>query len=172
VESGDLVLLVLELSKRIDALEGVGYKFWVPIVVSIVAVLVSAFSIHMNRNQSKISGLQAIKGNINLAKAQIETLSMELAPLKAKKNQTADEKRELELKLQVYDSAIERLLNGYNDGCDRFFKGQDHKKHYMDIYHQDIRDYVEKIPDKFQGPLTRFDHMLKYYNDKHKQAKA
>lgn len=154
--------LLQQLSRRINALEASGYKFWIPITVSILAVLVSVYSVCQGRRQSKATRLQGVKNNIDLAKAQLESLSMELAPLKAKKTPTADEKRELDLKLQVYESALERLLNAYNDGCDRFFKKQIDQQDFIDMYHADIRDYVEQVPDKFRPPLTRFDKIVQY----------
>ena len=167
-----IISALAQLSKRIDALEGIGYKFWIPAIISLIAVLISGFSASQTRKQSMTSRLQGVKNNIDLAKAQLESLSMELAPLKAKKTPTADEKRELDLKLQVYESALERLLNAYNDACDKFFKKQINKQDFMDLYHQDIRDYIEKVPDKFQAPLTRFDKMVQYYNERHKNAKV
>lgn len=167
-----LVEIIEQLSKRVDALEGVGYRFWLPFGISIVAVGVSIYASLQSKKQSRAARLQGVKNNIDLAKAQLESLSMEVAPLKAKKTPTADEKRELELKLQVYESALERLLNAYNDGCDRFFKKQVDRQDFMDLYHQDIRDYVEQVPDKFQPPLTRFDNIVRYYDEKHKKAKA
>lgn len=164
--------IVEQLSKRVDALEASGYRFWLPVGISILAVLVSLYASSQGKKQSLAARLQGVKNNIDLAKAQLESLSMEIAPLKAKKSPTADEKRELELKLQVYESVLERVLNAYNDGCDRFFKKQVKQQDFMDLYHQDIRDYVEKLPDKFQPPLTRFDYIVRYYEEKHKKAKA
>lgn len=164
--------LIEELSKRIDVIEGVQYKFWITVGVSILAILGSFYVIFQNKKQSKALVLQAIKSNIDLAKSQIESLSMELAPLKAKKSPSADEKQELDIKNQVYESALERLLNAYNDGCDKFYKKQISAQDFTDMYHQDIRTYIESFPDKFREPLTRFDKMLQYYNEYHKNIRA
>lgn len=167
-----LLKLIEQISKRVDALEGIGYKFWITFCISLIAVIVSIWSASQSRKQSSASKLQGVKINIDLAKSQLESLSMELAPLKAKKATTADEKRELDLKLQVYEAALERLLNAYNDGCDKFFKKQIDQQDFVDMYHQDIRDYVEKVPDKFTPPITRFDKMVQYYEQRHKKIKA
>lgn len=169
--------LIDEVSKRIDILEkeisnDLGPSFWIPILISAFAVGLSLFSYFSNKKQTKKNALSKIKSNIDIAKSQIETLTMEFAPLKAKKNKTADEKREFGLKRQVLDTVIERLLNGYEDGCDKYYKNQLLKQDFVDTYHQDISAYIIAFPDKFSEPLTRFTNMLKYYNEYHKNVKA
>lgn len=173
------ISLIKEVSKRVDSLEQqvnnateYGMSFWIPVTISLLAILISFLSYLSNQKQSKKNALSKIKSNIDLAKSQIETLTMELAPLKAKNNRTNEEEQELKIKLQVYDSVIERLLNGYEDGCDKFFKKQIIKQDFIDSYHSDIRSYVEEFPEKFTEPLTRFTNTLDYYNEYHKKVKA
>jgi len=171
-----VVELIHQLSLRITALEGREYKFWLPVLVSAAAVATSLLTAYKARLSStdnlKHVVLQGIKSNIDAAKAQVESTAMQLAPLKAKKSPTKDQKDELAIKEQVFDSIIERLLNAYNDGCQKFYKGQVVAQDFIDLYHQDIADYIREFHEKFSGPLTRFDAMLRYYNEKHKNPKA
>lgn len=172
IESEELIKLIDQLSQRVHLLEGLSYRFWIPVVTSIIASVISGFAIFQNIKQSKTNNLQAVKSNIDISKYHLEVASMGIAPLKAKKTLTADEKRELEIKNQVHESTLERLLNGYNSACQRFYKKQVIKQDFIDMYHEDIRTYIEAFPDKFSEPLTRFDMMLKYHKEYHKKPKA
>lgn len=161
-----------ELSNRIDALETLGYEFWTPLGISIIAAGAGFIALVQNKKRAKEGTLQAVKSNIDSAKAQLETLSMELAPLKAKSSLSDEENRELEIKDQILNSVIERLLNAYNDGCDKFFKKQVVKQDFSDMYQNDIRSYIKEFPESFQAPLTEFDSMLKYFKEYLKNIKT
>jgi hypothetical protein len=168
--------LVRQLSFRVSALEGKEYKFWIPVAISVVAVAASFYAAYKGKLASaenlKQVTLQGIKSNVDAAKAQIEAMAMQLAPLRARKSLSQDQKDELNIKSQVFDSVVERLLNAYNDGCQKFYKNQVAKQDFIDLYHQDIADYIREFEEKFSGPLTRFDAMLRYHNDRHKNPKA
>lgn len=182
-----VVELINQISLRVTALEGKEYKFWLPVGISILAVIASLYTAHKakiasaeNLRQAALNSaenlkqvtLQAVKSNIDTAKAQVESTAMQLAPLKAKASLTKDQKEELTIKEQIFDSVIERLLNAYNDACQKFYKSQVPSQDFVDLYHQDIADYIREFPDKFSGPLTRFDAMLQYFHEKHKNPKA
>ena len=174
-----LIKQVIELTKRVDCIQNqtdkineLGLSFWVPVFISIIAVLISIWAIYSNKEQSKKNSLDKIKSNIDLAKAQLETLTMEIASLKAKTNKTNTEEKELEIKLQIINSVIERLLNNYENGCDKFFKKQVKKQDFVDSYHNDVALYITQFPDKFTEPLTQYKNMLKYYNKYYKNIKA
>ena len=175
---GDAVILemIRGLSLRVGELEGASYKFWLPVIISIVAIVVSALSIAKAKSMSEKNmrqvALQGIKAGVDSAKSQIEVLSMQIAPLKAKQSSLGkNQKEEFQIQQQALDSAVERLLNAYNDGCQKFYKHQVDTQDFIDLYHQDIADFIRAFEDKFSGPLTRFDAMLRYYNEKHKNPK-
>lgn len=167
-----VIKLVDELSKRVDAIQGQWYEYWIPVSISLIALGTSILGFFQNRNQSKSNVLQGIKNNVDLAKSQFESKSMEVASLKSKSQLTEDEKKEVEIKNQVIESILERLLNAYNDGCDKFYKKRVVKQDFVDMYDKDIALYIESFPDKFQAPVTRFEKMIDYYNEYHKHKKA
>lgn len=171
-----ILKLIEQLSLRISALEAEGYKFWIPVIISVVAIAVSLYTAARTKNTSeenmKQVTLQGIKSNVDSAKAQVESISMQIAPLKAKVTLTKEEQGELDIKNQTFDSVVERLLNAYNDGCQKYYKNQVVAQDFVDLYHQDIAEYIRAFEEKFTGPLTRFDAMLKYFNEKHKNVKA
>lgn len=183
MDKQQIMELFNQLAKRLDALEGVSYKFWIPVIISAIAALLSVWAIIVGKKNArkaieqtaknaKAVSLQTTKSNIDMAKAQFETVSMELAPLKAKMNPSPDERRELDIKQQILETVLERLLNGYNTGCALFYKDEVNRQDFSDMYHADIGRYVNGFPEKFTGPLTGFDSMLKYFNEYHKKTKA
>ncbi|HEX7814404.1 hypothetical protein [Dyella sp.] len=165
-----------ELSVRIARLEGENHPTWAPIIVSLaIGVASAAISIWSQvnaRRQSRASALETIKSNVDAAKAQVETASMQLAPLVAKLNPTADEVAELTLKRQAFESIIERLLNAYEDGCRKYFNKQVDPTDFVQTYHQDIATYIEANKEKFAPPLTRFTSMVRYYDKEHKRVSS
>jgi 2-methylisocitrate lyase-like PEP mutase family enzyme len=161
-----------QLSKRVDALSTFGPKAWIPIGISGFALFISIYSAWQNRNQNKETRLHGIKANIDTCKAAIESISMQLAPLRAKVKKTADEERELDIKSQVFEAAIERMLNAYESGCDSFFKGEVNKQHFINMFNTDISQHVSNFQEKFTPPLTSFDNMAKYHAAYIKKPKA
>lgn len=164
--------LAQELSKRIDALEALGLRFWVPVVISIGALGTSFLAIRQNFTQRKAQALQAIKTNVDVAKAQVETLSMGIAQLVAKTNRSQEEEKELEIKNQAVNSSIERLLNAYNDGCDKFYKKQVDRQDFADLFSVDIALYIKKFPNKFSEPLTSYSRMIEYHRNHIKKVRV
>lgn len=181
--------IIAQISLRVGNLEdSSGYKFWIPVGISTFAAIISLIAMWksdkavkdqiaqatIQNTQAKEAALQsvlqAVKSNIDSAKNQLESLTMEIAPLKANSNLTTDQQKELSIKEQVFNAVLERLLNAYNDGCQKYFKDQVKRQDFIDLYHQDISDYIREFPEKFSPPLTRFDAMYQYFEQKHKQA--
>jgi len=71
---------------------------------------------------------------------------MQVAESKSNTNPTEDEKRALEIKNSILDSAFEKVLNAYEDGCSLFYKGKVNKKDFKEKYQLDIQDYVKRFP--------------------------
>lgn len=164
--------LAQELSKRIDAIESLGLRFWIPVIVSAGALATSIFAIWQNQRQRKDQALQSIKTNVDVAKAQVETLSMNIASLTAKLSKSEEESKELEIKNQAIASATERLLNAYNDGCDKFFKKQVNKQDFADLFSEDISLYIREFPSKFSEPQTSYSRMIEYHKNHIKKIKV
>ena len=91
---------------------------WIPIVISFFALIFSMFSFNKEQASVKDNMLSNIKENIDNAKTQYETLAMEIASL-ISKNKKNDE--EFRIKQKICNSAFERVLNAYEDGCDAFY---------------------------------------------------
>ena len=142
---------------------------WLPIIIAFLALLISALSLLKSSISTKDNILQNIKMNIDTAKTQYENLSMELASLAAKRNKNADENRELDIKKKITDSAFEKVLNAYEDGCSKYFKGKVNKKDFEEKYNMDIINYIKEFPDYFKEPETHYNSMLVYNRRNYKK---
>jgi len=156
--------IVLDLLNRMQALENAQNIEWITITISLVALTLSTLSFKKEQASVKDNMLSNIKVNIDNAKTQYETHAMEIASL-ISKNEKNDE--EFRIKQKICNSAFERVLNAYEDGCDAFYFSRVNKKHFMVKYHRDIIGYVEDFPDKFNGTLTHYGSILRYYKEYH-----
>jgi len=138
------------------------------LVATVLIAFISFFALFTSKNSSKAALLHQVKISINDAKTQIENLTLQLSELKSKKTLTADEKRQKDIQEKIYESAIEKLLNTYDDGCQKYFANSISKKEFKKSYFNDIRKYIESFPNKFQEPLTEYNYMLKLYKNWHK----
>jgi len=180
---------ILELTKRLDSIEilinkPLDYNYdKIAVIISLFSLAVSIWAIlSASRSSDKSDNitvtnnletlLNTIKNNIDESKKHYESLSMEMAELKAKNQKTPEENSELILKQQILDSAFEKVLNAYEDGCEKFYNNKISKKDFSGKYHLDINDYITNFPNKFREPETRYTYMLKYYKEYFKNPKV
>lgn len=133
-----------------------------------LAILVSTLSYFFNKRSNKATLLHQVKLSIDDAKTQLENRTEKIAPLKSKKKRSADGEREYQTLLGVYESSLEKVINAYEDGCQKYYANLIIKEEFKKSYFGDIRDYVENFEDKFTGPVTRYTYILEAYNKWHK----
>ena len=138
------------------------------VVIAVLSMLVSAKSYFSNKRSNKATLLHRVKTSIDDAKTQLENRTENIAPLKSKRKRTAEEEREYQTLLGVYESSLEKVINAYEDGCQKYYANLIIKAEFKKSYFGDIRDYVENFEDKFTGPVTRYSYILKAYNEWHK----
>lgn len=164
---------VAQLANNMSEFESLYLTLTVAIgVVSLIALIVSVFTYFSTSKANKAALLHQVKISIDDAKTQLENMTLELAELQSKKSLTADEKRKLSIQESVYESALEKLLNAYEDGCQKYKSNLILKTEFKRSYHSDIRKYIEAFEEKFSGPLTEYAHMLHLYNEWHKMKMA
>jgi hypothetical protein len=140
-------------------------------IATVISVLAFAHSIWTRYSANKFNKatiLQSVKITIDNAKTQLESLSVQLVPINAKKNLTTEEQRQKESYKKIYESAIEKVLNAYEDGCQKYYANLILKEEFKRSYFSDIRKYIEEFPNKFSEPITRYTYMLKLYKEWHK----
>jgi len=135
---------------------------WVTAAISFMALIASGLAYAKTKVFAKDDNLAKIKANIDTATAQYETLRLGILALKTK-----DGEREAENKVTeaICKSAIERILNAYEDGCDSYFLEKVNRKHFDLKYRRSVIDYVENFPELFSSNLTPYNSMLRYYKE-------
>jgi len=161
-------LIIADILIRIGNLEKISFLSILSIIVSLFAVIVSILSYLKNNSVTKDNTLTNIKFNIDTSKSHYENLCMETAELQSKNNRTEQEEKELELKKIICDSAFEKVLNAYEDGCNRYFKNKVNRNDFREKYHPDIVKFVEEFSEMFSEPLTSYNSILDYYRKNHK----
>lgn len=141
---------------------------WSAAFIATLSMILSVISYFSNKRSNKATLLHQVKTSIDDAKTQLENRTEKIAPLQAKKKRTADEDREYQTLLGVYESSLEKVINAYEDGCQKYYASLIIKKEFKKSYFGDIRDYVENFEDKFAGPVIRYTYILKAYNEWHK----
>ena len=136
--------------------------------VAVLAMILSMISYFSNKRSNKATLLHQVKNSIDDAKTQLENRTVEMSELQSKKKKTADEERQYETLLAVHESSLEKVINAYEDGCQKYYAKLIIQEEFKKSYFGDIRDYVENFEDKFTGPVTRYSYILKAYNEWHK----
>lgn len=136
--------------------------------IAALSMLTSVISYLSGKKSNKATLLHQVKMSIDDAKTQLENRTEKIAPLQSKKKRTADEEREYQTLLGVYESSLEKVINAYEDGCQKYYANLILKEEFKKSYFGDIRDYVENFKDKFTEPVTRYTYILKAYNEWHK----
>ncbi|MDR3232087.1 MAG: hypothetical protein LBT46_00185 [Planctomycetaceae bacterium] len=137
-------------------------------VISVVSLICSIRGQYINSRFSKATITQQIKTSVDAAKSQVEQMTVNMSSLIAKTQKTDDEQRQLEILKNAYDSTVEKVLNAYNDGCQKYFASLVLKDEFKRSYYSDIRQYVEEFNDKFTEPISAYTAMIRLYKEWHK----
>lgn len=137
-------------------------------VVAALSLIISILGYFLNRRSNKAALLHQVKTSIDDAKTLMENRTVEMAPLTSKKKRTADEERQLETLKSVFESSLEKVINAYEDGCQKYCANLVLRTEFKKSYFGDIRDYVERFKDEFTGPVTRYTYILRLYREWHK----
>ncbi len=135
---------------------------------ALVALVISVITYFSTVKSNKAALLHQVKNSIDDAKTHLANLTLELSTLQSKSKLTADERRQLSIQISVYESALEKLLNAYEDGCQKYISKLILKAEFKKSYYGDIRRYIEEFTEKFTGPVTEYTHMISLYKEWHK----
>lgn len=146
---------------------------WLSVIATGTAVLSMIISISgffLNRRSNKAALLHQVKTSIDDAKTSMENRTVEMSSLTSKKDLTAEETLQLETLQTVYESSLEKVINAYEDGCQKYYANLILKKEFKKSYFSDIRKYVEEFEAKFTGPVTKYTYILRLYREWHKPS--
>ena len=141
------------------------------VIISFMSLIISLASYIWTKRASKAALLNDVKRSIDDAKTQMEHITLKLAPLEANENKTDNETREFDIQKTVHESSLEKVLNAYEYGCQKYCANLILKDEFKKTYFLDIREYVQAFEDKFTGPLTRYTYIIRLYNEWHTPGK-
>lgn len=141
------------ITDRVDNIENLDYKFWIPTLIALISVLYSIYQVCF---QNKRELFFNIEDKIDKARLELTTQTIELLDC----NKSNDVKKKI---LNVY---LENLLNKYDDGCRKCNQNKISKKEFKHKYHKSIVKLVEENLDKFPS-TTSYINMLNYFNKEH-----
>ena len=140
--------------------------------VSLISLIISFISSRSNKRLSKAALLHQVKKSIDDAKTQVENKTESIAKLQAKKRRTAEEETEYQTLLSVHKSSLEKVINSYEDGCQKYYSDLILKDEFKQAYFSDIRLYVESLATEFfSEPATKYTYILKAYHEWHNPKK-
>ncbi len=72
-----------------------------------------------------------------------------------------------ELSKAMLDSALEGVLNAYDEACAKYLDGKVDKERFKKLYHNEIRQLVDDvaIKEKYREPQTKFHATVKVYTE-------
>ncbi|MEZ8577979.1 hypothetical protein AB6C82_24520 [Vibrio splendidus] len=113
-----------------------------------------------------------MRTSIENAKSKISDITMIMAPLVAKEKENADsmtgeEKETLNIYQKSFDSAVQTLMNTYDDACAKYIDGKVDKERFVKNYRVEIRRLLESEElKKYFDPLTSsYKPILKVYGE-------
>ena len=165
----DVPQTIVELHQQMTAFEKkyliiVGITALIAFVSLIISILVGFF----NRRHNRATLSVQLKSAIDTAKNDASRLQVDMSPLRSKNKRTADEQRQLDDLKKIHDAAFEKVLNCYEDSCQRYLNKQVDRGEFRKSYFHDIREYIDHFPELFTEPATRFYSMLQVYREWHK----
>lgn len=138
------------LTCRVDSIENLDYKFWIPTVIALISI---AYSIYQVWIQNKREILFNIENKIDDAQLQLANKVLELV----------DNLTTKDIKLKIIDVYIENLINKYDDGCRKYNQYKISRKEFKHKYHQSIIRIFNEYSDKFSNS-TSYINIINYYN--------
>ena len=153
--SRSMSMAVHNLTRRVDNIEDLDSKFWIPTAIAIFAIGVSVYQFF---RQTKNATFSQVEQNIDSARLFLTEKALELT----NNNST---------NLKALDACEEHLFNKLDDGCRKFFKYKLNRKEFKYKYNDVIADYIEKYPDKFASQINKYEYMVMFYKKMHKTIK-
>lgn len=140
------------------------------VLVSVIALCVS-FKASQKGNNLALAANNLTKTANDMQMAQVEMQIRELISTARSRYedmafQLKDEENK-ELYKAMMNSALEGVLNAYDEACAKYLDGKVDKERFKKLYHDEIRQLVndEAIQEKYREPQTKFHATVKVYTE-------
>jgi Skp family chaperone for outer membrane proteins len=142
------------------------------LAISGVSLLVSAFAAVMsllaNAKSSSATIELGLLDTITSASEKVMDCSADMDDLVSRKDSlTTEEQTQLEFKKKRFDTAVENLLNAYEEACAKYVDKKIDKERFKKNYFRSIRNVVEneKFKDYYVGVQSNYKATLKVYKE-------
>lgn len=135
----------------------------ITVIVSIIALAVSAFSLFVSYKAHKVALAQVeldIRNLITRAKERYEDKVLSFEENKTKPVYT-----------KLMAAVLEDYLNAFDEACAKYVDNKIDKKRFKKTYFDEIRQLVESnaFRDKYAEPQTKYEATIKVYREWNKR---
>ena len=142
------------------------------VILTALAVLVSVIALYVSFKASqKGNELASVANDLtktanDMQMAQVEMQIRELI-LSARSRVQFKNDEDIELCKSMLDSALEGVLNAYDEACAKYLDGKVDKERFKKLYHDEIRQLVDDATtkEKYMEPQTKFHATVKVYTE-------
>lgn len=145
------------LVERVTNLETLGLEFYLPLVISALALFITLYHFILKR---RYETFDRIENNIDNARVYLFQTIIEVSK---------DTNMDSVIAEKIIKTANEHLLNKFDDACRKYNKNKIDKKEFKHKYHQVIVDLVNNNRPNFETNLAKHSNMLEYYQKEHQQ---
>lgn len=137
----------------------------ISLLVSIGATILSLIA---NSKCSSATIELGLLAAITSANEKIMDCSADMDELVSRKDSlTSEEQTQLELKKKRFDTAVENLLNAYEEACAKYIDKKVDKERFKKNYFKSIQKVVEnkEFKDYYSGVQSKYKATLKVYKE-------
>lgn len=139
----------------------------ISVVISLIALIVAVFS-YLKVTSLSMGNIELyINERITNTKERVSDISMQMAPLLAKKSRSEEEEAQHQIYVRNLRTAIENNLNAYEEACAKYRDNKVDRKRFVKNYRTEIRQLVENKHHKkyFDGVTSRYKAILEVYSE-------
>jgi hypothetical protein len=158
------LVLISSLNNKLLLLESI--RTWIPITISILAVLVTIGIFVVNGRNNKRNLLRSLLKEFKAAQRSSEEIGAKMAPLigkKAAKTIQACEITELDILNRTLESRNDNVLNELETSCKAFYQNETMRKEFINELFEDVQRFVDNNKSKYTPPFTSFPNTLRFY---------
>lgn len=145
------------LLERVSNLEKIGFEFYLPLVISSLALSVTIYHFILKRRHETFD---RIENNIDNARVYLFQTIIEVSKNTEIDNIIAE---------KIIKTVTEHLFNKFDDACRKYNKNKIDRKEFRHKYHQVIVDLVNNNKSNFETNLAKHSNMLEYYQKEYQK---
>ena len=163
---------VIDLQEKIVYLESI--RVLLPTIVSIIALIVSAWTFFTNYQAKKRELLRQLLNEFASAKNLTEEIGIKMAALLGKKKSgqlTNAEETELSILNSTFEARDENVMNVLESACKAFFDKEVKKADFFEAFGENVELFIKNNTNKYTPPVTSYPKTIQYYETELKKRK-